>query len=155
VLLQHQPCTAAAVDSNGQLPLQLALSQAAHSARHREAAACLLRSAAGHCITDLTALRAARPAAQPLFTDFVIARAPLTPVEWDLSPAPCPGLLKALPAALSWTCEQARQLVVHASAADVQRLRTALLCLQRTERRQGLRVPMALMSDILGLCFHH
>jgi hypothetical protein len=58
------------------------------------------------------------PQALPLFADSVIARLPLAADEWALVPTPCPGLGRALPAALAHSAIQASTLVQHLPAAD-------------------------------------
>ena len=89
-------------------------------------------------------------AALPLFAVFVIMRPPLTEEEWALLPAPCPGLGRALPAALAHSPAQARQVVQRLPAEDVARLRTAALALQRAQKRPpGLDCSVMLPSELV------
>ncbi len=90
----------------------------------------------------LTALSAMHKSL-PLFADFFITRSDhLTSEEWTAAwsavPAPCPGLLRALPAVLAQSTEQAGHLVQHLPPADVQRLRTAALGLARAQKQSGV-----------------
>ncbi|KAI3433459.1 hypothetical protein D9Q98_003272 [Chlorella vulgaris] len=114
----------------------------------------LLRSApvapTCHAVKDM--LRGALP----LFADFFITRSThLTSEEWTAAwsavPAPCPGLLGALPAVLAHSAEQARCLVQHLPPADVQRLRTAKLGLARVHKQSGMFLPDAVVRQVLQL----
>ncbi|KAI3433501.1 hypothetical protein D9Q98_003313 [Chlorella vulgaris] len=107
-------------------------------------------------VASVLAFLSAVPQAQPLFADFFITRSPhLTSEEWTAAwsavPASCPGLLRALPAVLAHSTEQARHLVQHLSPADVQRLRTAALCMARAQRQSGVFLPTAVVWQILQL----
>jgi ankyrin repeat protein len=148
VLLEAAPAAALVADAEGRMPLQLAL-RTGKQAPHLDAARCLL--AAGPATTVLALLSAAGPPALALFADFVIARPPLSGEEWALVPAPCPGLGRALPAALPHSPEQARQLVLHLPPPDVQRLRTSALALHRAHKRWRCSLPMAVVWRILAL----
>ena len=86
------------------------------------------------------------PVARQLLPAFVTSRLPLTDAQWARIPAaPTPGLARALPAALACSVDQARQLVRRLPEPDVQRLRTAALCLARVQRS----LPLALVERIL------
>ncbi|KAI3433479.1 hypothetical protein D9Q98_003291 [Chlorella vulgaris] len=118
-----------------------------------DAARCFV--AAGPAAAVLAALPAV-PEALPLFADFFIARSThLTCEEWTAAwsavPAPCPGLMRALPAVLAHSAEQARHLVQHLPPADVKRLRTAALCLARAQYRRGIFLPNPVVWKILAL----
>ena len=91
--------------------------------------------AAGPAVLVLQALLRYGEAAQPLFADFVELRLPLSEAEWALVPAPCRSLGRALTAALAHSSAQASRLVQRLPPADVERLRTAALCLARAQRR--------------------
>jgi hypothetical protein len=62
-----------------------------------------------------------------------------------------PRLLRALPAVLAHSAEQARCLVQHLPPADVQRLRTAALCLARAQKQSGVFLPNPVVWQILQL----
>ena len=132
LLLAAAPEAAAARNTLGWLPLQQALYY-----RHTNTARCLL--APGPAAEVLQALLRHGQAALPLFADFVIARLPLSAVEWALMPRHCPGLGRALPAALAHSTSQASSLVRHLPAADAKRLRTFALCLARVQRRSDIQ----------------
>lgn len=112
--------------------------------QHKETARCLLK--AGPAAAALAALEASGPLAHDLFADFVAARCPLRKSRWHRIPHSCPGIGKALPAALAHSPEQARQVVRRLPAADAERLRTFALCLARLQRRLGLPLP----PDVCG-----
>ncbi|KAL4419858.1 hypothetical protein ABPG75_006956 [Micractinium tetrahymenae] len=143
-------------DCHGCTPLQLALAAQADKEErerrywsdHAGAARLLLKA----CTTaDAAAeLMAAGPAAWSLFWDLVAARLPPAEAEWALLPAPCPGLLPALPAALACSLEQARQLVRRLPPAEKQWLRSAALRLgQKRQRDVRTRLPAAAVQRLL------
>ena len=79
------------------------------------------------------------PWACQLLPAFIANRLPLTDAQWALIPvAPRPGLCRILPAALACSGDQARQLVWRLPRPDAERLRTAVLCLVRVQRRMVL-----------------
>lgn len=143
LLLDAAPSTATAI-SFERSPLQLALME-----RHISTARCFL--SAGPKPAVLAALAAAGPPALPLFADFVIARCPLSEEEWAAVPTPCPNLGHALPVALDHSPAQAACLVARLPTADVQRLRTAALCLARMQRRLGFTLPTLSTQLVLSL----
>ncbi|KAL4859422.1 Inversin-B [Chlorella vulgaris] len=148
LLLDRAPQAAAMPDFLRRIPLELAL---AEISPHLDAARCLVAAAP---VASVLAFLSAVSQAQPLFADFFITRSPhLTSEEWTAAwsavPAPCPGLLRALPAVLAHSTEQARHLVQHLSPADVQRLRTAALCMARAQRQSGVFLPTAVVWQIL------
>lgn len=88
-----------------------------------------------------------------LFADFIIAAPPLTAEQWAYVPAwGCPGLGRALSAALAHSHEQARQLVRLLPTADATRLRTFALALARLQRRLRVVLPGDVAGRLLGLC---
>ena len=72
---------------------------------------------------------------------------------WKLLPAPgppCPGLGRALPAALACSDDQARQVVRRLPPAEAQRLRTFALCVARVQQQQHQPIwPFELPPDIV------
>ncbi|KAL4859381.1 Ankyrin repeat [Chlorella vulgaris] len=174
LLLDRALQTAVRLDSDGRTPLQHALHGHGYEhdydfpsfhdydaeyanwpgdPPHLDAARCFV--GAGPAAGVLAALSAV-PEALPLFADFFITRSPhLTSEEWTAAwsavPAPCPGLLRALLAVLAHSTEQAGHLVQHLPPADVQRLRTAALCLARAQKQSGLFLPTASVWMILAL----
>ena len=88
--------------------------------------------------------------ALPLFPD-VPAHWPLTAAQWALIPASCPGLGKALPAALQRSEAEAALLVARLPAADSARLRTFALALQRAQRCLRVHLPANVVGRILSL----
>lgn len=141
------PETAVVAGPERRTPLQLAL---AH--QHLATAHCLLGD--GPAADVLRTLRAAGRQALPLFADLVMARPALRLREWALVPAPCPGLGRALPAALAHSRAHAAQLVARLPEDDVARLRTAALCLVRLQRTLGLpaRLPAPAVQRVLAAC---
>jgi hypothetical protein len=156
LLLDAAPQTAAMPNSEGRTPLQFALDgddDWYDDPPFLDAARCFV--AAGPAADVLEALSAV-PEALPLFADFFMTRSPhLTSEEWTAAwsavPAPCPGLMHALPAVLAHSTEQARHLVQRLPPADVQRLRTAALCLARFQKQSGVFLPAALVWRMLAL----
>ena len=148
LLLEAAPDVAAAVQTDGKTPFSVAelphededdwdfFGEADDDPEARIAAASALL-AAGPAESVLADLCAAAPdIALRLFPDFVTSQAPLTDAQWALIPTPCPGLGRALPAALAHSTDQARQLVRHLPPEDAQRLRCAALCLSRPQPQQ-------------------
>jgi hypothetical protein len=66
-------------------------------------------------------------------------------------PLPCPGLGRALPAALAHSEAQARRLVQRLPSADAERLQVAALALARAQRRLHLSLPLAIVWRLLAL----
>jgi ankyrin repeat protein len=153
LLLDAAPEAAMQATQAGQLPLQLALLRMRNgdSIPHSAAARLLLRAAAAPRELDLSNLHAAGPDGLQLLADFVAARVPLSTAEWELIPAPCPGILCALPAALTRSADQARKVVQRLSCVDAVRLRTALQCLHVAQRRCGVFLLHDLVLNILQL----
>jgi hypothetical protein len=151
-LLDAVPKAAMQATRAGQLPLHLALPQG-HGVPHFAAASLLLRAAAAPRLLDLSILLARGPRGLHLLADFVIARVPLSPLEWQLIPAPCPGILRALPAALTRSADQAREIVHRLSPIDAAWLRTALLCLHVSQRRCRMFLPSDIFPRILMHAF--
>ena len=140
-----------AKSNSGKTPLRLAL----HS--RLTAAAALVR--AGRAGAVLEELCSADPSgAHQLFPEFVASHVPLTKRQWLSIPTACPGLGRALPAALASSDEQAGQLVCRLPPADSERLRTFALCVarrqrsieQRRERSWPLYLPPAVVKRILS-----
>jgi ankyrin repeat protein len=150
LLVDRAPEAASFTQWQGRTPLQLALNPIRGPPLF-DTARCLL--AFGPATSVLTALLS-RPAALPLFADFVIARPTLTSEEWAAVPTPCPGLCKALPAVLARSTDQARHLVQHLPPADAQRLRTAALSLHRAQTAVHVTaLPASVVWSILALSF--
>ncbi len=151
LLLQAVPEAAAAPGQDGLLPLELALGCSAIQAVGARRAVAKVLISATPTITTLRALyRAGRKRGWPLLPDVIIARAPLTAEEWDVMPFACPGLGRALPAALA--VGQGRQLVHRLPRSDLIRLRTFALCLGRVQsRRLSFTLPPALVQHMLCL----
>ncbi|KAL4857852.1 3-hydroxyisobutyryl-CoA hydrolase [Chlorella vulgaris] len=148
VLLAVAPHTAAMTDMHGRVPLHCALAPQQRGP-HLDAACCLLT--AGRTPDVLAALLAVGPAVQPLFGDFAAVRLPLTSEEWAALPTRCPGLGRALPAAIGHSAEQAKQLVQHLPPFDALRLRTAALSLHRAQKQRHVFLPSLIVWDILAL----
>jgi hypothetical protein len=153
LLLDRAPQTAVMVDFDGRTPLQFALLAVHHHHMCLDAARCLVAAAP---VASVVAALVAVPQALPLFADFFITRSPhLTSEEWMAAwsavPAPCPGLLRALPAVPAHSAEQARHLVQHLPPADVQRLRTAALCMARAQKQSAVALPSAVVWQVLQL----
>jgi hypothetical protein len=139
-------------DSEGRLPLVVALSE--DTAEHHRTARKMLHASAGDRLNNLSALLTAGPRGLPLLADFVIGHAPLSALEWQHIPTPCPGLLRAVPSALSRSVDQAREVVQRLPRDEAAQLRTALLRLRRVQQsfRDRLRATHAnvsLPSDII------
>ena len=139
-------------DKKGRLPLEAAL-----ASRRFAVARCLLEHGAQPPASQaLAALEAARchcqlfpyPFPPSLYTP-VVARQPLTPADWALVPAPCPGLSAALPAVLARSDAEAALLVARLPADERERLQAAALCLHRAERAHGLSLPLVLLRPLL------
>lgn len=115
------------------------------------AAPCLRRSGAADAA--LAALSAANDNHQldELYADFVMARLPLSEAAWAIVPLRCPGLGRALPAALAHSPQQAQQLVRRLSLVHKQRLRTFALCLARMQRQLDVPLPPLVLGQILAL----
>jgi hypothetical protein len=81
-----------------------------------------------------------------------VAAAPaLTEEQWAAVPSPCPGLGRALPAALDRSEAEARRIVQRLPGAEAQRLRVFALCLERSQRRLGIQLPSPLVGTLLAL----
>ena len=129
-------------------PLQQALRW--NTSHHRAAARRLLAAPALPTADALAALAAAGPGAQPLFADAVAARVPLAHEHWALVPNPCPGLGRALPAALAHSERPAGQLVARLPPAEQRRLRTCALDLARVQRTLDASLPAPIARSILA-----
>ena len=148
MLVQAAPETASWRDRTGKSPLALALATG-----HLAPARCLLERAplppASEVLPLLDGARHGRPpfacslgtAVLPLHAPLA-ARQRLSPAEWALVPAPCPGLGAALPAALQRSTAEASLLVRRLPAPDQQRLHTAALCLARAQHDLRLSAPL-------------
>ncbi|KAI3433481.1 hypothetical protein D9Q98_003293 [Chlorella vulgaris] len=161
LLMATAPHTAVVPDAEGRTPLQCALDgndddyfYNYKDPPHLDAARCFI--AAGPAAAALAALSAV-PQALPLFADFFIARSThLTSEEWKAAwsavPAPCPGLMRALPAVLAHSAQQAGHLVQHLPPTDVQRLRTAALCLSRAQKQSSVCLLDIVQQILLLMC---
>ncbi len=151
LLLQAAPEAAEARGHDGLLPLELALGRSTIQAVGARRAVARVLLSAGPTITTLRVLcRAGPQLGWPLLPDVIMARAPLTAEEWDLVPFACPGLGRALPAALA--VGQGRQLVHRLPWSQLLRLRTFALCLGRVQSlRLSFVLPPALVQHMLCL----
>ncbi len=156
LLVAAAPQAAQAVDFIRRTPLACAL-QAPHSFATRAAVAlCLLAAGpARHVLSSLSASmfrqEVPRTFMYRLYADLVIARPALTADEWELVPTPCPGLGRALPAALKRSAEQAARLVARLPRADKERLRAFALALHRAQARGRTHLPWELKWRVLAL----
>lgn len=87
------------------------------------------------------------PQLLPLFTDLVLAHLPLGDSTWQLLPAQCPGLGRAL----SYSTDQASRLVRRLPSADMQRLQAFALSLASAQRCLQCHLPQPLVWHILSL----
>ena len=126
------------------MPLQLAAERG-----NSAVARCLMSF--GPTADVLAALVRAGAAALPLFADCLLARLPFADAEWQLVPAPCPGLGRALPAALACSPAQAHSLVQHLPSTDAQRLCVASLSLARAQKRLRCSLTLPLVWRLLAL----
>ena len=112
-----------------------------------EAARCLL--AVGDAPSLLAALaRWQYRCVQPLYADLA-ARLPLTPEQWAQVPAPCAGLLWALPAVLARSEAEAAALVRHLPVGERRRLQVAVLVLGRAGMRTSAPLPAPIVERLL------
>ena len=151
-LLEAAPHVALLRDGSGFRPFDLAMMHGCY-----ESARCLLEHGPLPLAGELLGRMESRatqwwqeepPVPASLFAPLV-ARQPLAPAEWQRVPTPCPGLGAALPAVLARSEAEAALLVEHLPAADLERLRTAALCLRRAERVSGLELPAELLRPLL------
>eukprot|EP00887_Chlorella_sp_A99_P001709 scaffold8.g1709.t1 len=87
--------------------------------------------------------------AYALLADLAVSHA-LSPPDWAALPTPCPGLARALPAALARSPAEAAQLVAHLPATARGRLRALVLGLARLQRQLGLELPVHIARRILA-----
>ena len=85
----------------------------------------------------------------PLFPHIVACHA-LTEGQWQHVPSPCAGLAAALPVVFRRSAAEAALLVAHLPPADQHRLRTAALCLTRTQNQLHMHLPAPLVGRILS-----
>ena len=149
VLLQACPQAASTRNTDGLLPVDVAVELLDDAAKQPATVRALLPF--GDAAAVLRALKGGGPQLAPLFADYVLARLPLNPTIWGMLPSECPGLGRALPAAMQHPLEQAASLVRHLPAADRLRLRTAALCLARQQRRLQCHLPQPVVWEILSL----
>ena len=128
LLVAAAPAAATACASCGRTPLRWALERGS-----LDAARVLLKF--GPIETVLGQLATAAPDSLQLVPDAVLAHLPLTDASWRMVPAACPGLGRALPAALAHSPRQAAQVVQRLPAAERRRLRLFALCLGHAQRR--------------------
>jgi len=137
-------------------PLRLALGMhAPHNPYRRPVclagARCLLDEGPRQPAGELVALLRERGNEALALYAVVVARQPLTPAEWALVPAPCPGLAALLPSVLERSGEEAALLVRCLPLAHRQRLRTAALCLASAQQCLITPSPSPLVRHILAL----
>ncbi|KAI7842429.1 hypothetical protein COHA_004068 [Chlorella ohadii] len=149
VLLAAAPAAAGTRSYDGHLPIDTAIELLADPAEQHATVRALLPY--GDARAVLRALRSDGQSLAPLFAEFVLARLPLTPTIRGLLPAQCPGLGRALPAALEHSIEQAASLVRHLPAADRLRLHTAARCLARAQRRLRTHLPQPVLWKVLSM----
>ena len=157
LLLAAYPAAALVTDSEGRLPLQLALHSIHMVADTRLDVARTLLPASHLGAAQLLDMLASVPAAiqpevQPFYADLA-AHLRMTPRQWLRVPAPCRGLGTALPAVLERSQFEAALLLAHLPPAAAERLRVAALSLHRLQRSLLLEaaVPAALVGRILAL----
>ena len=126
LLLETAPAAATAETFDGFSPLRIAFDHG-----HVSVARAVLGT--GPAAAALAALAAGGETALPPFADSLLApsRLPLTAANWALLPSPCPGIERALPAALACSPDQAAQVARRLPPADRVRVRTAAVCLSR------------------------
>ena len=158
LLLQAAPEVALRPDNEGQHPINEAVRRLAWAttveqlSRALEAVRCLLQ--AGGVPLLLAALtRAPHERTQPLYADLA-GRLPLTAEQWAQVPAPCAGLLRALPAVLARSEAEAAALVAHLPADEQQRLQQRLTAaagaLARPTGRSGAQLPPDVRRRVLA-----
>lgn len=167
LLAAQAPATAAECNHAGQLPITCALAEAAAlvdwsraaepgpCAEERPQFEAFMRCSRlllpyGPTQQLVEALAAAGPVALPLFGDLVACRR-LSPEQWQLVPAGCPGLGAALPAVMQRSCTEAGCLARRLPEADRAALHAALLALARTQRQLGVALPADVARQTL--CF--
>lgn len=148
LLLAAQPEAAALKTSDGNTPLALAL-----EARRFHSALCPLAEGAlepAH-VDDVLAIMGQHAACwvQPLYATLA-ARQALLPAQWGRVPAPCAGLVAALPVVLERSVEEAAMLVRHLPPADREQLQTAALCLARSQRVHRVHLPSSIVWHLLA-----
>ena len=99
---------ALAKDTCGVTPLRLALRQP-NSKLAAKAASLLTVGPVEAVLVDLCGAKT--DISQQLLPDYVAINVPLTNDQWACIPSPCPGLSRALPAALACSVFQARQVM--------------------------------------------
>ena len=132
----------------GQTPLHAALALKSEKARAATVRALLPM---GSDTETLLVLNVTLPQSLPFFADFVIARPALSTINWALVPSPCPGLGRALPAALAHSPGQAPCLVARLPQGDKDRRRAFALALHRAQACTRICLPQPLVWRMLSL----
>lgn len=146
LLLEAAPQAAAAVNFWGRTPLRMAI----HRGQLPAARLLVAASPPSLALQALADAARSQPGALALFAVAVAAHLPLTEQQWQLVPAACPGLGRALPAALAHSEQQARQLVRHLTRGDGQRLRAFALALWRMQKYRQLPLPGPIVRILLA-----
>jgi hypothetical protein len=141
-----------APDADGHTPLHLALWNLHQYSPERVVATarCLVRASPAVQPTLSTLVRYSQHSAT-LFADLV-AHLPLTQAQWQSIPAPCPDLVRELPAVLERSTAEAGWLVGRLAEGQRARLRTAAFCLARAQHKSNAVLPAELSGRILALC---
>ena len=161
LLLEAAPASAGTCDRDGRTPLDLLLQHTADGVitECRMRTARVLIAAPGQQLTHLLQSLSngrRRPGwmermVLPLYAD-VAARYPLASADWQLIPAPCPGLGAALPTVLQRSPAEAALLVARLPDAECRRLCACALALHRAQARLGTALPQPLAWRILAAC---
>ncbi len=153
LLLQAAPNTVSACTNEGNTPLDFAFSISCpllSGALTRTAR--LLIAAPGQQPSQLLqCLNRHGREALPLYSE-VAGRYPLTPLDWQLIPSPCPCLAAALPGVLQRSTAEAALLIARLPVAERCRLRAAALSLHRAQADSGVWLPQPLVWRILAAC---
>lgn len=146
LLLSAAPEAAIAANRAGRTPLQCVLLYGLINV-----AACLLGAAPAD--SELAALKFNPAHFAHLAPEFAAAHMPLTTALWAQIPTPCPGIGRALPAAVACLPVQAHQVAQRLPEPDRQCLQLAALCLARQQRRLRIWLPGPVVDRILSFLF--
>ena len=153
-------------DLHQRTPVAVALAMAAEAAEQADGGevgnGAQLRPVAAYLDTARPMLAVMPPdTSLPLLAHFIHVALPLFPAvaqhwaltaaQWQRVPAPCPGLVRALPVVLQRSEAEAALLVARLPAADSARLRAFALALRRSQRQLGIFLPGELVGRILSL----
>ncbi|KAI3433783.1 hypothetical protein D9Q98_003588 [Chlorella vulgaris] len=147
LLLAAAPGAANVADSIGRRPLRIALD---NDSERYDAARRLLGCGNGQAVLD--DLHGGDFDTICLFADYVLARLPLSAALWERVPPMCPGIGRALPAALAHSTQQAHEVVRRLPKPGARRLRTAALSLHHVQRQSQVFLPADILHNILSHC---